>query len=362
MLAVVKADGYGHGSVEVAREALDYGAEYLAVALLDEALELRHAGIAAPILVLGYTPEAGIPLALEHDITLTVFTDAMLDALTAQAGEKQPARIHIKLDTGMGRIGLHEEDEALAFIRRAVKRPELLVEGLFTHFARADETDKTYTYEQHAKFERIVRRLTDEGIRFPYLHTGNSATAIELPELTYNMVRLGISMYGIYPSDEVSQQIIRLEPVMSLRTTIVHVKSMQAGSGISYGSRYVTERDGERIATLPVGYADGYSRMLTGKAHALVRGVKVPVVGTICMDQCMLAVTDVPDASPGDEVVLFGRQGDEVLPVEELARQMGTIPYEVVCMMARRIPRVYRKEGSIVRTVNRLRSSEPQSE
>ncbi|GIP39944.1 alanine racemase [Paenibacillus sp. J31TS4] len=356
MLAVVKADAYGHGAVEVAKEALDAGAEYLAVALLDEALELREAGVTAPILVLGYTPETGIPLALEHDITLTVFTDAMLEALAARAGTGKRARVHIKLDTGMGRIGLHDEEEALAFIRRAVAMPELNVEGMFTHFARADEEDKSYTFEQHARFERVVKRLDAEGLSIPLLHTGNSAAAIELPELSYNMVRLGISMYGIYPSDEVKKDIVRLEPVMALKTTIVHLKELPAGCGVSYGSRYVTQRDGERIATLPIGYADGYSRMLTGKAQALVRGVRVPVAGTICMDQCMLTLKDGPEAAIGDEVVLFGRQGEAVLAVEELADAMGTIPYEVVCMMARRLPRVYIRGGQAVRTVNRLQT------
>ncbi|MBO9608364.1 MAG: alanine racemase [Paenibacillaceae bacterium] len=354
LMAVVKADAYGHGAINIAREALRHGVRCLAVAFLDEALELRRAGIDAPILVLGYTPVEGVALALEYGITLNVFTSEVLLALAAAAKADRPARIHIKVDTGMGRIGIHVEEDAIAFIEQALKLPGVVVEGLFTHYASADEADKTYTNEQYAKFERIVNHFDRGGVRFEFLHAGNSATAIDQPELTCNMVRLGISMYGLYPSREVRREKLALQPVMSLKTRMVLVKEMPPGAGISYGTIYRTKRAGERIATLPIGYADGYSRMLTGKAEALVGGSRVPVVGTICMDQCMIDIDGVPDAQAGDEVVLFGRQGEAGITAEEIADKLGTINYEVTCMISHRVPRVYVKDGEVCNTVNLL--------
>ncbi|WP_405080456.1 alanine racemase [Paenibacillus chitinolyticus] len=361
MMAVLKADAYGHGAVEVSKVAMECGATYLAVAFLDEAMELRNAGITAPILVLGYTPPEGIGLALEHDITLTVYTEELLEAASGYAqrdaaagGNKPPLNIHIKIDSGMGRIGLHDEDEAVAFIAKALQTQGIRVEGLFTHYANADETDKAYTYEQHAKFAGIVRKAGElPGARFPFVHAGNSATAIDLPELTYNMVRLGIAMYGLYPSEEVNKEQIRLKPVLSLKTGIVHLKTLPPRSGVSYGTIYHTQGD-EQIATLPIGYADGFSRLLTGKAEALVRGRRAPVVGRICMDQCMLNTSDIPEAAFGDEVVLLGEQGEERITAEEIAAKLGTINYEVTCMISHRVPRVYVSGGRRVKAVNSL--------
>lgn len=355
MMAVVKANAYGHGAVEIAKEAVRLGAAYLGVAFLDEALELRDAGIDAPILVLGYTPAQGVALAIDRNITLNVFTEDVLDALSAAADAGQPARIHIKLDTGMGRLGIREEAEAISFIERAMSLPGIAVEGLFTHYACADECDKTYTNGQYVRFDRVVRHFADRGVRFELLHAGNSAAAIDSPELTYNMVRLGVSMYGMYPSPEVERSKLELQPVMTLKTSIAMMKSLPVGEGISYNVLYHTQRDGERIATLPIGYADGYSRMLTGKGEALVNGRKVPIVGAICMDQCMIDVSEAPGAEPGDEVVLLGTQGDAVITAEEIADKLGTINYEVTCMIARRVPRVYVANGRAVDTVNLLR-------
>lgn len=356
MMAVVKADAYGHGAVQVARHALEFGVSYLAAAFLDEALELRRAGITAPILVLGYTPVEGLALARDYGITINLFSEDVLEALAEQSKQEgiPPLNVHIKLDSGMGRLGLHKEEEAIAFIRQALRIPGIRVEGLFTHFACADETDKAYTIEQHEKFRKIVDHFAAEDVRFPYVHAGNSATAIDLPELTFNMVRLGISMYGLYPSAEVDHDAVGLRPVMSLKTGIVMLKSMPKGAAISYGAIYRTKRDGERIATLPVGYADGFSRMLTGKAEALVRGSRVPVVGTICMDQCMIDVSDVPDVHKDDEVVLLGRQGEEMISAEHLASLLGTINYEITCMISHRVPRVYMLNGRVHDTVNLL--------
>ncbi|MEB3103764.1 alanine racemase [Ferviditalea candida] len=357
LMAVVKADAYGHGAREVAQEALACGADYLGVAFLDEALELRAAGITASILVLGYTPVAGILTAYANDITLTVYSDEVLEALAGlhreYASFGRPMKIHVKIDTGMGRIGLHDQEGAVRFIERAIRLEGVSVEGLFTHYARADEEDKAYTFEQHRRFEAIVEHFRSKGVVFPILHAGNSATGIEFPELSYNMLRLGISLYGLYPSEEVNRRKVELLPVMSFKTKPVMIKTLPPGSGISYGTIYTTSGE-ETIATLPVGYADGYTRMLTSKAEVLVRGHRVPVVGKICMDQCMINVTDVPELRLDDEVVLFGRQGSEVVSADDLAAALGTINYEITCMVSNRVPRVYIRNGQPYKVVNRL--------
>lgn len=349
MMAVVKANAYGHGAVKVAEEAIDCGVEYLATAFLDEALELRRHGIRSPILVLGYTPPQGVDTAREHNITLTVFDKEVLEAAVNEDAA-QPLKLHIKIDTGMGRIGLQDEAQAIGFIREAMQTPGVIVEGLYTHYACADEEDKTYTNRQYAKFARIVEHFRNQtpSVSFDYVHAGNSATGIDTPQLTCNMLRLGISMYGLYPSDEVDHRRIMLKPVMSLKTGVVHVKKLPAGSGVSYGANYKTQKDGERIATLPIGYADGYTRLLNGKAEALVGGRRVPIVGNICMDQCMIRIPDDLEVNVGDEVVLFGEQGGESMPADELAEKLGTINYEIMCMLSHRVPRVYKKGGSMI--------------
>jgi alanine racemase len=353
IMAVVKADAYGHGAVEVSKEAVRCGVDYLAVAFLDEALELRNAGITAPILALGYTSPEGLSIALQHDITINVYSQEVLEALKVLKSDTKKLKIHIKLDTGMGRLGLQTGPEAIAFIEEALQLPGIEVEGLFTHFANADEIDKSYTFEQYRRMERIVQHFKDKGVEFTYLHAGNSAAAIDLPELTYNMVRLGISMYGLYPSNEVNASAIELKPVLSLKTGVVHLKTLPPDSGISYGTIYHT-KDDEQIATLPIGYADGYSRMLTQKAEALIHGHRVPVVGRICMDQCMIRVSEVQQAKPGDEVVLIGEQGGQRISVEEVASMLNTINYEITCMISHRVPRIYMREGRQVEAVNPL--------
>lgn len=360
LMAVVKANAYGHGAVQVAREAESLGVQYIGVALLDEALELRQAGVKLPILVLGYTPLEGLEIAARHRVTVTAFNREALDALRERALRAQAAgaaipaiSIHVKVDSGMGRLGMHDSDEAIAYIEEALRIPGVAVEGVFTHYACADEKDKTYTYEQHRRFTRVIEHFRQRGVTFPWVHAGNSATGFDTPELTFNMLRLGISMYGLYPSDEVKRERIALEPVMSLKTSIIHLKTLPAGSGVSYGATYRTGGE-ETIATLPIGYADGFSRMLSGRAQALVRGRRVPVVGRICMDQCMLRVDRVPEAALHDEVVLFGSQGAESIPVEELAATLGTINYEIVCMISYRVPRVYVRGGETVMADNPL--------
>jgi len=353
MMAVVKADAYGHGAVEVSREALRCGVGYIAVAFLDEGLELRQAGITAPILVLGYTPPEGLAIAWEHDITVNIYSHEVLDAFERLEPREKPLSIHVKIDSGMNRLGLTTEAEAIHLIERALQIPKLYVEGLFTHYACADETDKTYTEEQYRRFDRVVQYFRAKGIEFAYIHAGNSAAAIDSPDLTYNMVRLGISMYGLYPSEEVNHQLIDLQPVLSIKSGIVMVKTLPSGSAISYGAVYKTSNE-ETIATLPIGYADGYSRMLTGKAHVLVKGVRVPVVGRICMDQCMMNVTGLEDIHNEEEVVILGSQGEERITAEEHAEWLGTVNYEITCMISHRVPRVYIRDGAVVSTVNPL--------
>jgi alanine racemase len=364
LMASVKANAYGHGAVEVAREAASSGVDYLGVAFLDEALQLRHAGIETPILVLGYVPPEGLETARELGITIALFSEHILNAIAALPRGGKPLQVHVKIDTGMGRLGLLADhiEEAVRFIERAVCEPNIAVEGLFTHYARADETDKEYTKLQFERFTALVKQLGQNDISIPIIHAANSAAGIDTPEWGGGMLRLGISMYGLYPSTEVNKQRIQLEPVLSLKTQVVMVKQASQGWGISYGTRYVTQGE-ERIGTLPVGYADGYSRMLTGKAEVLVRGHRVPVLGTICMDQCMIALDaaapgDIANSGnqieAGEEVVLIGSQGGETITADEVAVKLGTLNYEITCMIADRVPRVFMRDGKVVTIHNPL--------
>lgn len=358
LLCCVKGNAYGHGAVELSRELERLGADYLSVAFLDEAIELRQQGIRMPILVLGYTGPAGISAAYEYDITLNVFTEDVLEAIAGLVldSSERKLKAHIKIDSGMGRIGLLT-NVAVDFITRAFQVPQLEIEGMFTHFAKADELDKSYTLEQYERFQQVNMQLRELGYSIPIIHTGNSATAIDTPELSPQMVRIGIALYGLYPSAEVNKQAIELTPVLTLKTEVTYVKQLPDHSKVSYGGKYVTESD-EYIATLPIGYADGYSRMLTGVAEVLIRGRRVPVVGTICMDQCMASLKSFAEEAEeiqiGEEVVLIGRQQDAVITADELASKLGTIHYEVVCMIAARVPRAYYRNNAIVTLWNPL--------
>ncbi|WP_284643874.1 alanine racemase [Paenibacillus silviterrae] len=353
MMAVVKADAYGHGALEVSKEALRCGVSYIAVAFLDEGLELRRLGITAPILVLGYTPPEGLQPAWENDITVNIYTEELLNAAQTLNTQNRPLKVHMKIDSGMNRIGVPSEEEAIRLITKALSIPSIELEGLFTHYACADEEDKSYTEAQHERFSRVVEHFQQQNITFRYIHAGNSATAIDMPDKTFNMVRLGISMYGLYPSEEVNHQQIQLEPVLSIKTGVVMVKQVPPDEGVSYGAIYRTKQE-ETIATLPIGYADGFSRMLTGKAQVLVRGQRVPIVGRICMDQCMMNVTGLADIPIEEEVVILGRQGKERITAEEHAEWLGTINYEITCMISHRVPRVYVRGGQVVSIVNPL--------
>ncbi|RKL62688.1 alanine racemase [Thermoanaerobacteraceae bacterium SP2] len=353
--AVVKADGYGHGVLEVAQTALDCGVSYLAVAFLDEALQLRKEGIKAPILILGFTPEEQFDKIVEHDITQTVYNVSSAQKLSLEAKKQgKKAKIHIKLDTGMSRIGFQAEPSSIDEIKKLFSMENLEVEGMFTHFSKADEKDKTFTEEQFKKYMAVAENLEKDGYKIPIKHAANSAAIMELPHTHLDMVRPGIILYGLYPSDEVDRSKIDLKPVMSLKTRVSHVKILGAGRAISYGGTFITKRQ-SIIATLPVGYADGYSRLLSSRASVMIKGQRAPVVGRVCMDQCMVDVTDIQGAvEPGEDVLLFGGTGDPTVSTDEIARIIGTINYEVVCGVSRRVPRVYIRDGKIVKVKNLL--------
>jgi len=341
VMAVVKANGYGHGAVEVGRTALDNGAEWLGVARVTEAVALREAGIGAPILILGYIPPEQSGEVVRHRISQAVYTRDMALALSEAAGrEGVRARVHVKVDTGMGRIGWIAGPGAAGEILSLASMPNIEIEGIFTHFAAADSADKKYSRRQFERFVEIIELLRRKGLEFPIKHAANSAALMELPETHLDMVRTGIAVYGLYPSDEVDRGIVALRPAMTLKARVAYVKEVPAGFKISYGCTHTTTGP-TVIATLPLGYADGYSRLLSSRGEALLRGCRAPVVGRVCMDQVMVDVGHIPGVREGDEAVLIGRQGGEEIPADEVAAKLGTINYEVTCMVSYRVPRVY---------------------
>lgn len=348
IMAVIKGNGYGHGSVELAKIYKEIGVDRLAVSVITEAVELRKAGIEGPIQLLSYTPEGQIGLIIDYDIIESIYTYADAEVLSKIAGEKNKSvKIHLKIDTGMGRIGFMPNEASIEEIIRISKLPNIEIEGIFTHFASADELNKDFTKIQYERFKWIVSRLIEIGINIKVKHVSNSAAIMELPEYNLDMVRPGIILYGYYPSEEVDKTLLDLIPAISLKGRISNIKTVAENIGISYGHVYHTSRE-SRIATVPLGYADGYSRMFTGKSYAYYKGYKVPIVGTICMDQMMIDVTEVENSQVGDEIVFFGPGGNDYPQVEELARILGTISYELLCMMGRRLPRVYLRDNRVV--------------
>jgi alanine racemase len=339
IIAVVKAGAYGHGAVAISRCLLKLGTDMLGVALLEEGQELRQAGINAPILVMGALFPAQAEAIVESGLTPVIFDKALAHTLS-QAAEKRGVTIpvHVKIDTGMNRIGLSPE-EAPAFIRELQKSGCLSVQGLMTHFADVDLRDKAFAAKQMDCFEALVKALEVEGIIIPHRHAANSAALLDYDRALFTMVRPGLMLYGYNPLEE-DKSGTKLRPALSLTTRIACIKNVSAGASISYGRTFVTKRESV-IATLPIGYADGYSRGLSNKGEALVRGIRVPVVGRVCMDMCMLDVTEVPDVQAGDEVVLIGKQGQITITADDLAAKTGTIAYEVLCGITSRIPRIY---------------------
>lgn len=347
--AVVKANAYGHDSVELAKTFAENGADCFAVSSLDEAVELRrYAHIDKEIFILGHTDARRTEELLTYDIEPAVFNLKNAEFFSQEAQRLgKTLRVHIAVDTGMSRVGFQVNEFSVSEIKAIAALPNIEIRGMFTHFAVSDIKDKTFTREQYGHFRWMCKRMEEEGIHIALRHCCNSAAALELPEYYCDMVRPGIIMYGCEPSPDVDIKPYDLRPVMSLRCCIAHVKLIDAGATVSYGRHY-TAPSRRKIATLPVGYADGYSRILSGKVDVLYHGHRVPQVGAICMDQCMIDVSGEANVHAGDEVVLFGRQGDSFIPIEEIAAACGTINYEIMCNISRRVPRVYMKNGKVV--------------
>lgn len=349
IIGVVKADAYGHGALDIAPTLLDNGVTRLAVAVLNEAVELRRGGIQCPIMILGYTPPNLLDLLIKYDIEQTVYSYDLAKEISDKAIEgSKIAKIHIAFDSGMGRIGFLPREEDISEVERISKLPNIKIEGIYSHFSTADEKDKNYTYEQLKKFNWFYNILQEKGIQINIRHIANSAAIIDMPETHFEAVRPGVILYGYYPSEEVDKTKVYLKPVMSLKTNIVHLKKVPIGEYISYGRKFKTERE-SIIGTLPVGYADGYTRSLGEEAKVIINGKLVPVVGRICMDQCMVDLTNVPDVNLGDEVILMGEDSESKMTADELASILGTINYEVLCMISRRVPRVYVKDKKVIK-------------
>jgi alanine racemase len=342
--AVIKADGYGHGAVAIAETLLENGADRFAVATLSEAIQLKTSFPNIETMILGYTPENLAKDVIEHNIIQTIYTieQAKEFSNTALFLNKKIV-VHIKLDSGMNRLGMVFSDETIETILEMSKLNGLVIEGIFTHFSAADELDKEYTKQQVKKYQYIVNSLEQRGLNIPIKHVSNSAGIIDLPEFNFDMVRAGIMLYGLYPSKEVNHQTVKLKEVMCLKAKISQVKKLAAGSGVSYGLKYKCDKD-SLVATLPIGYADGYTRMLSGKGKVLVNGSIVPVIGNICMDQCIIDVTGL-DVKMGDEVILFGGNDSNGISIDSVADLLNTINYEIVCMIDKRVPRLYIKDG-----------------
>lgn len=349
ILAVIKTDGYGHGGVPIAKmlEQLDFMFGY-AAATYEEAHVLREAGVKKPILILGYTFPYCYEELIREEIRPAVYRrDTVEELATAAAKVGKKAKVHIKVDTGMGRIGITPDEEGLEFVRFLIEHPELEVEGIFTHFAKSDETDKTSANHQLELFQNFIKKIqTELGITIPAKHCSNSAAILEMPQANMDMVRAGITTYGLYPSEEVSKDIVPLRAAMSLYSHIVYCKTIHAGQSVSYGGLFTATKD-TRVATIPVGYGDGYPRSLSGRGYVLIHGKKAPILGRVCMDQFMVDISEIPEAMEGDKVTLLGMDGTERITAEELGELSGRFNYEFVCDLGKRIPRVYIQHGEI---------------
>ncbi len=348
VIAVVKADAYGHGAVQIARLVEEY--DYIwgfATATEEEAIELRRAGIEKPILVLGIVFEEYYPELIRYDIRPAVCEADSAEKLSKEAlRQGKTVHIHLALDTGMTRIGFADVPKSVETIKQIQMLPNLEIEGIFTHFARADEYDRSPALVQLERYLDFLKLLEDAGIKIPLLHCSNSAGIIRIPEANLSMVRAGITIYGIYPSGEVERDKIKLETAMEIKSHISYLKDVSPGTAISYGGTFVATKP-MKVATIPVGYADGYPRQLSGKGWVLIHGQKAPILGRVCMDQFMVDVTDIPNTSSGDEVTLIGRDGNEVITAEELGELSGRFSYEFICCISKRVPRVYIKDGKI---------------
>jgi len=352
VMAVVKADAYGHGAVQVTRLLQDKCA-FFGVSSILEAMELRRAGIYNPILILGHTPVSAFPVLVQAEIRPTIYHyDAALALSKAAVDQGKTAAFHFAVDTGMSRIGFQATAADADICAEIAKLPGLQAEGLFSHFATADCADLTRSREQAAKFDRFYEMLQERGVEVPIRHLDNSAGLMNF-EKHYHMVRSGIVTYGMYPSSDVNTNDLAIRPALQWISRITHLKTLPAGREISYGGTFVTTRE-TRVATVPVGYADGYRRNLSGKFYVLIRGRRAPILGRVCMDQMMVDVTDIPDVTPRDQVVLVGRSGDEEITMEQIAAAADSFNYEFVCGISRRVPRIYSRGGKTVHSVHYL--------
>ena len=346
MIAVVKADAYGHGAVPIAHLIEDY--DYIwgfAAATAEEAVHLRQAGITKPILILGIVFDEYFPELVQYDIRPAVCEYDEAKKLSDEAVlQNKTVHIHIALDTGMTRIGYADIPESVEEIKKIAELPNLEIEGMFTHFARADEYDRSPAMVQLERYQDFSKRVEEAGVDIPLHHCSNSAGIIRVPEANLSIVRAGITIYGIYPSSEVERDIVKLAPVMELKSHITYVKDVPAGAAIIYGGTYVADKK-RRVATIPVGYADGYPRQLSNKGWVLIHGKKAPILGRVCMDQFMADVTEIDNVKKGDEVTLLGRDGDEFISIEEMGDLCGRFSYEFACDISPRVPRVYIKDG-----------------
>jgi len=352
-MAVVKANGYGHGSVEVARCALNNGADALGVARIHEAVLLRRNGIDAPILVLGFTPAYFFKDILDYKIIQTIFSLRAAESLSSFAVlNKKKVKVHIKIDTGMGRLGIvagrfdrynngnDQTEYAKKEVESIFRLPGLEPEGIFTHFSMADSLDKSFSRRQFKIFIEFINSLKSQGIEFGIRHAANSAGIIDMPETHLDMVRAGIAMYGLYPSEEVKKERAFLMPAMAVKSLIIHLKNVNAGFKVSYGATYETKKP-TTIATVPIGYADGYNRLLSSRGYMLVGGERAPITGRVCMDLTMLDIGGISGVEQGDEVVIIGKQKNSVIKAEEIAALTDTINYEVVSSLTERVKRIY---------------------
>lgn len=346
IVAVIKTDGYGHGAIPIANELNDMCYGY-AVATPQEGHNLRRHGITKPLFVLGYVPENMYDLVIEEEMLPPVFTLEMAEAMSNHAlSLNKEIKIDIALDTGMNRIGFFPNDETIEAIKKISQLPMVKIESIFTHFAKADYKNKDFAYTQLNTYLKFVQQLEAEGIHIPLYQCANSAAIMEMPETSLSLSRAGISMYGLYPSDEMDKEAMKLVPALSLYSHVVYVKEIEPGMGISYGQTFVADKP-MKIATIPLGYGDGYPRNLSNKGWVLIHGKKAPILGRICMDQFMVDVTDI-DVKTGDLVTLVGKDGNETILVDEIAKLAGTFNYEFVCDLGKRIPRVFVKNDKVI--------------
>lgn len=351
IMAVIKTDGYGHGAVPIAK-TIDDQVEAYGIAIVQEGIELRKAGIKKPLLILGYTPRQYYRDVIAYHISQTVFGYEMAKILSDTAADmNMTVKVHIKVDTGMSRIGFLPNAASVEEIQKIATLPYLEIEGIFTHFAKADEADKTAAKQQLDTFLRFVADLEEKGIHIPVRHASNSAAMMDMPEANLDMIRSGISTYGLYPSEEVNKSVLPLEPAMSLQSYVIYVKELEAGVGIGYGGTFVTDKK-TKVATIPVGYGDGYPRALSNCGRVLIHGKSAPIIGRVCMDQFMVDVSDIEAVKEGDLVTLIGVDGTQRITVEEMADLAGSFNYEFVCDIGKRVPREFYRNGKKVGTLD----------